>query len=127
MIDTDGSNNVINGNTVDVIDLINEDYLCDPLYNGHITNIIGAIGGRIDDEFVYCGGSIEDIYSGVTKECRILGKGYPGDPFHMPLDLTIPMGRATSNGGVILPNNTLFIAGKLQYWNKGTSLSKKAY
>ena len=112
MIDTDGSNNVLNDTTVDVIDLINEDYICDPLFNGHSTNIIGAVGGRIDGEFVYCGGSIEEMYSGVTKECRIVGKGYPGDPFYSPLDLIIPNGRSTANRGVILPNNTLFIGGK---------------
>ena len=111
MTDTEDSNNEFNENTVEVIDLLNEDLECNLLLNGHDTNTIGAMGGRINDEFIYCGGSIEEMYSGVTKDCLVLGKGYPEDPLHSPLDLTIPEGRSTSNGGVILPNSTLFICG----------------
>ena len=79
------------------------------MINGHSTSIIGSNGGRIGNDFIYCGGSFEEMYTGITTDCRILGKGYPEDPFHTPLDLIIPDGRSTANGGVILPNNTLFI------------------
>ena len=95
---------------------MNEDLECNVVFNGHPfnghpTNIIGASGGRISDEFIYCGGSLDYMYSGPTKSCRILGKGFLDDVLHSPLNLSIPLGRSTSNGGVLLPNNTLFIAG----------------
>lgn len=98
-------------NTAEVIDILNENMECDPYNNGHNTNIIGSSGGKVNDEYIYCGGSQDMLYKDVTKICRILGKGFPGDPFASPLNLTIPEGRVTSNGGVILPNGTLFIAG----------------
>ena len=113
ILNDDGSLNT-DLNTAEVLDLLDEEMECDTIINGHSSSIIGSSGGRINNEFIYCGGSFEKMYSGVTTDCRILGKGYPGDPFHTPLDLTVPDGRSTANGGVILPNNTLFIAGKYE-------------
>ena len=109
--DTDYSFRESQHNTAEVIDLLNDNTECDPFINGHSTSIIGASGGKMNDDFVYCGGFIAGMYYDVTKDCRILGKGYPHDPFHSTLNMTIPEGRCTANGGVILPNNTLFIGG----------------
>ena len=107
----DNDLSITTNSTAEVIDLLNEDLECDLYFNGHPTNIIGASGGRINDDFVYCGGSFDYMYSNPTKVCRILGKGFLNDTLHLPLNLSFPLGRSTSNGGVLLPNNTLFIAG----------------
>ena len=108
----DVSNFGLDQNKAEVIDLLNEDLECDSVTNGHNANIIGASGGRIKEDFVYCGGSFDSMYNDPTSVCRILGKGYPEDPLHSPLNITMVEGRCNTNGGVVLPNNTLFIGGK---------------
>ena len=76
--DKEYANGLFHDNTAEVLDLLNEDVECDMYFNGHNTSVMGAIGGRIDDEFVYCGGSMHSMYSyDPSPSCRILGKGYP--------------------------------------------------
>ena len=105
------ANGPFQDNTAEVLDLLNEDVECDMYFNGHNTSVMGASGGRIDDEFVYCGGTMHSMNSSdLSHMCRILGKGYPGDPWHAPLKIYFHV--SSANGGVILPNNTLFIAGE---------------
>ena len=77
-INKEYANGPFQDNTAEVLDLLNEDVECDMYFNGHNTSVMGAIGGRIDDEFVYCGGSMHSMYSyDPSPSCRILGKGYP--------------------------------------------------
>ena len=62
------------------------------------------------------------MYNDPTSICRILGKGYPEDPLHLPLNLKLPEGRSSINGGVILPNNTLFMGGKYNSRRQETAM-----
>lgn len=81
----------------EVLDLKNDNVVCDPFSNG--TDITGTSGGKINNDYVYCGGVNND-------KCYMLGQNTPIE------DIT--MSRPTINnfnGAVILPNNTLFIIG----------------
>lgn len=116
------------GKTAEVIDVLNDDTECYLFYNGHNTEIYGSSGGRIKDDIVLCGGGFRrypNSYWGnyynydYVYQCLILGK--EGSPIMNPwlasnLTLTVP--RYTFNGGVILPNNTLFISGTYNFISK---------
>ena len=99
-----------------MIDVLNEDIECDVLYNGHNDKLYGATGGKIGNDFVHCGGSIG--FGSVYKDrCYILGDNTgPIIEFNYSdvyvRYLTMYDKRHTLNGGVILPNNTIFITGK---------------
>lgn len=79
---------------------------CDLFYNGHNPKLYGTVGGKINDKFVFCGGS-KGFGNNYQDKCYFLGDSEPVQ------NLTMMYGSHTVNGGVILPNNTIFIAGKL--------------
>ena len=109
----------LGGKTAEVIDVLNDDVECYLYYNGHTINLYGSMGGRINDDFVLCGGgwnAYPDYWGydySFMSQCLILGKeGPPGTNPFIPVDnLYMKEPRFTYNGGVILPNNTIFMAG----------------
>ena len=58
--------------SAEVIDILDDNMWCDPLDNGHIAITDGASGGKINDKFVYCGGSSKNF--AITDKCFILGE-----------------------------------------------------
>ena len=68
-------------------------------------------GGRINDDFVYCGGLYwfnDAYYADVTDKCHKLGQIEP------IFNITMSTSRWRSyggNNGIVLPNNTLFLIG----------------
>ena len=87
------------------MDILNENYECDSIYNGHDEHIFGANGGRINDSFVSCGGKLGLHQNNVTnlEKCYILGQKSPIKYLVLPY--------LRNRDGVILPNNTLFLTG----------------
>ena len=94
------------GKTAEVIDLQNEDNECDFIYNGHYPKVFYAFGGRINNHFVFGGGSTDGPSHNHGDKCYVLGDYGPVK------NLTLTIGRRNLNGGLVLPNNTLFVTGK---------------
>lgn len=84
------------GHKAEVLDLINENVKCDTYGNDTMTTT-GTSGGKLNDEFVLCGGD--------SDKCFVLGENNPIE------NVTLSNVRRNFNGAVILPNNTLFIIG----------------
>ena len=93
-----------------VIDLLNEDVECDD-YAAMDFDMLGTFGGRINDKFLFCGGlHITENFGGIRSDkCYIVGKDNP------VANVTLSMARYASGAGVVLPNNTLFVAGNFIY------------
>ena len=92
------------------MDVLNENYECDSIYNGHDVHIYGAIGGRINDDFVFCGGlrGIHRNNKTLLNHCYVLGQESPIE--NIKWQLSSPFAH-NHNSGVVLPNNTLFLTG----------------
>ena len=89
-----------NGAYAEIIDLSNPHSLQVFTKMPMLTEIELAFGGKISNDYIYCGGWDGNDY---VKECyKIGGK----NPF---LELIQPR---SSGAGVVLPNDTLFITGK---------------
>ena len=91
-----------NGIKVEVIDLLNEDSNCD-LFPDLPVEVKDAFGGRIDDNFVLCGGHHFGDPFDKSDQCYLVGQT---EPF---VQMTRPM---IAGSTVILPNQTLFLTGK---------------
>lgn len=89
---------------MEVVDLLNEDVECDSLYNHNHPNLLRAFGGRVNDDYVFCGGTKHSYFKNLDK-CYIMGESGPIE------NLTLTVGRESWSGGLVLPNNTIFIAG----------------
>lgn len=67
--------------------------------------MFSTFGGRIGNDFVFCGGSTEWIFHNFQDKCYVLGDYGPVK------NLTLTTARRSLNGGLVLPNNTIFSAG----------------
>ena len=109
---------------------MNEDIVCDPIDDisyYSITN--GAFGGRINDDFVFCGGTWGAYETSTTnlKHCYIMGQYYSNgsnEELDFIQNLTLTWPRFTYNGGVILPNNTIFVTGNHSNYSCPGPMSK---
>ena len=79
---------------------------CNVLFDENVPGI-GGYGGRINNDFVYCGGHY-DGNSDATDKCYKLGQIEP------IFNITMSTPRwdvLIGNNGIVLPNNTLFLIG----------------
>ena len=90
-----------NGVKVEVIDLLNEDSDCDLFPDLHFA-VQDAFGGRIDNDYVLCGGGNYEDPDYKSDQCYHIGER---EPF---VKMTRPL---ISGSTVILPNQTLFMTG----------------
>ena len=92
----------------EVIDLLNPDLECDVPFHENATGR-GAYGGRINDDFVYCGGRDrhDTNYEVWTDKCYKLGQIEP----LFNITMSKPRWEEYITHGIVLPNNTLFIIG----------------
>ena len=91
-----------NGVKVEVIDLLNEDSDCD-LFPDLNFAVIDAFGGRINNDYVLCGGSNYEDPNFDSDQCFLIGEK---EPF---VKMTRPL---ISGSTVILPNQTLLMTCK---------------
>ena len=91
-----------NGVKVEVIDLLNEDRDCD-LFPDLNFAVIDALGGRINNDYVLCGGSNYEDPNFDSDQCFLIGEK---EPF---VKMTRPL---ISGSTVILPNQTLLMTCK---------------
>ena len=95
--------------TAEVVDLLNPNLECDVPFHENEIGYAGY-GGRINDDFVYCGGHYwsNDTYGAFTDKCYKLGQIEP------IFNITMSTSRWRYYGGdngIVLPNNTLFLIG----------------
>ena len=89
---------------------MNPDLECDVTFHENAT-IQGAYAGRINDDFVYCGGrDRQDTNLQVgTDKCYKLGQTEPIFNITMSTPKWVEF---TRNNAIVLPNNTLLIIGR---------------
>ena len=95
-----------NGKMIEVVDVLHPTLDCDT-YGTLPVGISNAAGGKIGDDFIVCGGYIQD--EGRSNECYILGNE---EPFINMND------KRNVASGVVLPNGTFMMIGKIQVFKK---------
>ena len=92
---------------VEVIDLLNEYVKCD-LFATLNTNISHTYGGKINDKFIYCGGLYHNDNGGTQNSFKCFEIGNDSPIVYQALPV-----KRESRFSAILPNNTIFAAGKV--------------
>ena len=87
---------------IEVVDVLHPTLVCDT-YGTMPVGITRAVGGKIGDDFIVCGGKNQDRVR--SNECYILGNE---EPFINMND------KRFVASGVVLPNGTFMMIGKIQ-------------
>ena len=91
-----------NGKIIEVVDVLHPFLACDT-YGNVPVGIYIAAGGKIGNDFIFCGGYNQDEVR--SNECYILGNE---EPFINMND------KPSYASGVVLPNGTFMMIGKIQ-------------
>ena len=103
--DNNGEDNYFNGRIIEVVDVLNPNLVCDIFGTTVPVGTYAASGGKIGEDFLFCGGYNGDY----LDECYILGNE---EPFIKMND------KRYYASGVVLPNGTFVIIGKIQVFKK---------
>ena len=93
-----------NGLHSEVIDIDNEDIECNELAVAHYP-IQGAAGGLVSGKPMICGGYSEDLFTGASDKCFILGENKPIIMEHQrayPASISISSTQVARNSKMIL-------------------------
>ena len=91
---------------IEVVDVLHPTLVCDT-YGTLPIGIKKAAGGKIGNDFIVCGGELQD--EGLSNECYILGNE---KPFINMND------KRSYASGVVLPNGTFLMIGEIQVFKK---------